>query len=169
MTSVDAYIDDLEAESRAIRSEESEDLDRMRECKGAMNQGMSVHLIALNSIASAHADTNLFQRMVSSDGFDLPVEEVAGIAGDAFLDRVEGFRERYCLENVAALLERLPDALDSVSDEKTFIDLVRKLRAYLNHLQFQIAARIPFHELSVAFEGRRVIDEEYYAGVRTRE
>jgi len=160
--SVDSYLSDLEREKGAVRSEKSSDLKQLAERKGAMNQGFTIHIFALSDISAVHGDTSLFRTLATDENYDLPVGTVANAAAEQFEGRIAKFGGRYHLENAADLMEQLADVLREVDDEAEFVKLMRETREYLNYLQYQIGARIPFHELGVVFEGRQPIDEQYY-------
>jgi hypothetical protein len=160
MTLQSEFVEDVRAEKAAVRAGESEDLDRLAERKGAMNQGLGVHQFAFNDAGSTYEDAKLFRRIVSGDGYDLPLTDVREVAADTFAGRVSGFR-RYHLDNAADLLERLAEVVVEVDDSDDFDELIKETYEYMIHLQYRIATRLPFHELGVVFEGYKLVEEDY--------
>jgi hypothetical protein len=159
---VNEFIEKIEEKKKAVRAQRAEDLERLNDRRGAMNQRFTVTIFAMNEVSSTRGDTKFIRQLISSDEYELPLETVKKIAVDIFEGQVEMYTVRYHLEDTADLIEELIGVIEAADDETKIQDLMVHLQEYFAFLEYQIGVRIPFHDLAVAFEGRSTVDEVYY-------
>jgi hypothetical protein len=156
------YIRKLETAKESVLNGEANDLERLEERRGAMNQRFTVFMFAMNEVGSTKGDTKFVRDLLETDEYELELGTVKGISIDIFADQVEMYDVRYHLEDTAVLLNELVDVIEEIEDEDTFYETMKHVQEYMNYLGYQIGVRIPFHDLGVAFEGRSTVDEVYY-------
>jgi hypothetical protein len=143
-----------------VRQGTSPDVDRIYNLKMAHNQSFTVTMFGMVGTDGARRDCRLVMSLYSKYG--LPLGDVKPIARDLFAGQEDMFRRRYGLTDTAALVGMVSAALQASDDVEEWSALLRATVEYLTYLGHAIATRIPWHELSVAFEGVRTVHEGYY-------
>jgi len=143
-----------------VRQGTSPDVDRIYNLKMAHNQSFTVTIFGMVATDGARRDCRQVMNLYSKYG--LPLGDVKPIAHDLLAGQEDMFRRRYGLTDTAALVGTVSAALQSSGDVEEWTTLLRATSEYLTYLGHAIATRIPWHELSVAFEGVRAVHAGYY-------
>jgi hypothetical protein len=131
------------------------DIARLREQRGANNQGFTVTMFAMAEAGRCLEALRLLIARIDGWPADEPFADPDATrflsAHQAILDR------RYGLIDAARYLRRLGEAIETGDLADVHAQSLLMLN-YMNYLQFLIAVEIPWHELGVAFEGVRTIN-----------
>lgn len=153
-TELDAFLSDLAAASEEMRMGEPEDVRQLRRLPGAMGQSLTITMFGFQATDAMKSNINFLLRMVAK--YDEPW--VPTMASELLASPAKTYAKRYQLTNSAALLERAAAIAAELSgDELT--SFLRRVLEYFNFLSRQLRSLLPFHELSVTFEGYRYMTE----------
>jgi hypothetical protein len=152
---LDGLVAKIEAATAALHASEGEDLKRVKQLRGAMGQSFTTTIFAFQQ-ASSVKDGVAF---VAALAEKFPRENwVATVAAEQFRRPINTLRTRYALHDTAALHEdaaRLASTLDGAG----VLRLARTLIVYYAFLLRRLRDLLPFYELSIAFEGHKLVAE----------
>lgn len=153
--SLDGLIAKIEAATLALHAGEGADVGRVKQLRGAMGQSFTTTIFAFQQ-ASTVKDGAAF---IAALAEKFPKESwVATAAAEQFRRPINTLRTRYALLDTAALHEeaaRLAGTLDGAG----VLRLARALIVYYGFLLRRLRDLLPFYELSVAFEGQKLVAE----------
>ncbi|MDX1429068.1 MAG: hypothetical protein R3282_02220 [Rhodothermales bacterium] len=141
--------------SETMRAGEPEDITRLRRLPGAMGQSLTITMFGFQEANAIKSNVNFLLRM--ADKYDEPWVSV--VASELLAAPVKALGKRYQMTDTAALLERASRVAAGVSGEE-LVSLLRRLLEYSNFLSRRLRDLLPFHELSVTFEGYRYMTEK---------
>ena len=143
----------IEAATETLHAGEGEDVKRVKRLRGAMGQSFTTTVFAYQQ-ASSVKDGLAFVAALTDK---YPRENwIAVVAAEQFARPVNTLRTRYALQDTAALHEeaaRVTGALDGAD----VLRLTRALIVYYAFLLRRLRDLLPFYELSVAFEGHKLV------------
>ena len=152
-SSLEQLMAKLDAATAVLHAREGDDVGRVKRLRGAMGQSFTTTVFAYQQ-ASSVKDGIAF---VAALAEKFPRESwVGAVAAEQFARPVNTLRTRYALQDTAALQEeaaRVSGALDSAS-------VLRMARAFIVYYAFllrRLRDLLPFYELSVAFEGHKLV------------
>jgi len=152
---LDDLVAKIEAATAALHAGEGEDVKRVKQLRGAMGQSFTTTVFAFQQ-ASSVKDGIAF---VAALAEKFPRESwIATVAAEQFRRPVNTLRTRYALLDTAALHEEAAH-LGSTLDGADVLRLARTLIVYYAFLLRRLRDLLPFYELSVAFEGHRLVAE----------
>jgi hypothetical protein len=152
---LDGLIAKIEAATAALHAGEGQDVKRVKQLRGAMGQSFTTTIFAFQQ-ASSVKDGIAF---VAALAEKFPRESwVSTIAAEQFRRPVNTLRTRYALLDTAALHEDAA-SLGPALDGAGVLRLARTLIVYYAFLLRRLRDLLPFYELSVAFEGHKLIGE----------
>jgi len=145
----------LEAATSTLEREPGADVARVRELRGAMGQSFTTTVFAFQQ-ASTVKDGIAFLAALAEKH---PREAwVATVAVEQFRRPVNTLKTRYALLDTAALHEAAA-AVAGTLDGAAVLRLARSFIVYYAFLLRRLRDLLPFYELSVAFEGQKLIAE----------
>jgi hypothetical protein len=154
-TTLDALVGRIEGATAALHAEEGEDVKRVKRLRGAMGQSFTTTIFAFQQASSVKDGIAFIAALAEK----YPRESwLATAAAEQFRRPVNTLRTRYALLDTAALHEdagQLAETLDGAA-------LLRLSRAFIVYYAFllrRLRDLLPFYELSVAFEGQKLIAE----------
>jgi hypothetical protein len=152
---LDGLVATIEAATAALHADEGEDVRRVKQLRGAMGQSFTTTIFAFQQ-ASTVKDGIAFIAALAEKH---PRESwLATVAGEQLRRPVNTLKTRYALLDTAALHEaaaRLAPTLDGAA----LLRLTRSFIVYYAFLLRRLRDLLPFYELSVAFEGQKLIAE----------
>jgi len=154
-TALDALIARIEAATTTLSAGAAGDVARVRQLRGAMGQSFTTTIFAYQQ-ASTVRDGIAF---IAALAENFPGESWIGtVAAEQFRRPVNTLTTRYALRDTAALHTDAAALCGGLSGA----DLLRLARAMLVYYAFllrRLRDLLPFYELSVAFEGHKLIAE----------
>lgn len=152
---LDGLIARIEAATDALHAGEGPDVARVKQLRGAMGQSFTTTIFAFQQ-ASTVKDGVTF---VAALAEKFPRESwVSTVAAEQFRRPINTLRTRYALLDTAALHEAAA-GLAGTLDGAGLLRLARTLIVYYAFLLRRLRDLLPFYELSVAFEGHKLIGE----------
>lgn len=151
----DQLMKDLAAASETMRAGDPEDIARLRRLPGAMGQSLTITMFGFQEANTIKSNVNFLLRML--DKHEEPW--VSTVTSELLAASVKALGKRYQMSDSAVLLERASVVAGEVSGEE-LLALVRRLLEYTNFLSRRLRDLLPFHELSVTFEGYRYMTEK---------
>jgi hypothetical protein len=151
---LETFLSDLAIASEAMRMGEPEDIRQLRRLPGAMGQSLTITMFSFQQAEGMKSNLNFLLKL--ADKHDEPW--VSTVTGELLASPIKTFGKRYQLTNSAALLERAAGLAVGLSGDE-MIPFLRRLLEYFNFLSRQLRSLLPFHELSVTFEGYRYMSE----------
>ena len=152
---LDELVAKIEAATSALHAGEGEDVTRVRQLRGAMGQSFTTTVFAFQQ-ASSVKDGIAF---VAALAEKFPREGwVATVAAEQFRRPINTLRTRYALLDTAALHAEAAD-LGGTLEGAGVLRLARALIVYYAFLLRRLRDLLPFYELSVAFEGHKLVAE----------
>jgi hypothetical protein len=152
---LEALVARIEAATASLHADESADVKRVKQLRGAMGQSFTTTIFAFQQ-ASSVKDGVAF---VAALAEKYPHEGwLATVATEQFRRPVNTLKTRYALLDTAALHEdaaRLAATLDGAG----LLRLARSFIVYYAFLLRRLRDLLPFYELSVAFEGQKLVAE----------
>lgn len=150
MAGHDALIDTLEKSIQSIRTGGCDDIDEMLKLKGPFDQGFTPLIAAWAEMSVCSSLVRMAQRCIS-DGADR--ETAVSAAGMLIGARANTLRERYHMADGASLMSAVAACVQASTDLSEVESAMSLLLEYIHFAQHEIRSRIPWHELSVAYEG----------------
>lgn len=152
---LDGLIAKIDAATAALHGGEGADVARVKQLRGAMGQSFTTTIFAFQQ-GSSVKDGIAF---VAALAEKFPRESwVATVAAEQFRRPVNTLRTRYALLDTAALHEDAA-AMAGTLDGAGVLRLARALIVYYGFLLRRLRDLLPFYELSVAFEGHKLVAE----------
>ena len=152
---LDELVAKIEAATTALNAGKGEDINRVKQLRGAMGQSFTTTIFAFQQASSVKDGVAFLAALAEK----FPRESwIAKVAAEQFRRPVNTLRTRYALHDTAALHEdaaRLAGTLDSAA----VLRLARTLIVYYAFLMRRLRDLLPFYELSVAFEGHKLVAE----------
>ncbi len=149
-------LDQVSAATEVIWQGTSPDVERMYNRKMAHNQSFTVMIFGQNAVDGTRKDCRHLVALLRRYG--IPLADVKRIGRDLLAADADMFQRRYGLVDTAALIRNLSEALEASDDSEEWATALLRTADYLYYLSHAIAVHIPWHELSVAFEGVRAIN-----------
>lgn len=160
--SLETVLEHIAAETNAVKGDtRAPDLQRIYNRRLANNQAFTVMIFGMAAMQKLHADVRLLMQMVESHG--LAIADVKKVAGALLTSHESILRKRYELTDAADLVKEARTALLEIEKSQDWNRLLTELFTYSNYVTNAIAVLIPWHELSVAFEGARTVSQGYGA------
>lgn len=150
---------DLVTAMTALNEERAEDLRRLDGLMGAMGQSFTTSVFgffqinALKDTIGTFLDLAVDARL-APDAFRLVFGEIAGKQRGALT-------RRYKLLDTAGFLGTIDGFIQTSDDRQGWRQVLVHFFEYLSFLNRRLRDRLPFHELSVAFEGAKRVNAEY--------
>ncbi len=155
MATLEALIDRIEDATTVLTSGGAADIARVKQLRGAMGQSFTTTIFAFQQ-ASAVRDGIFF---VAAMAEKYPAERwVAIVAGEQFRRPVNTLTTRYALRDTAAM-QADAAAICATLGNADILRLARVMAVYYGFLLRRLRDLLPFYELSVAFEGHKLIAE----------
>jgi hypothetical protein len=154
-TALDTLIARIEAATTTLSAGAAADVARVRQLRGAMGQSFTTTIFAFQQAGTVR-DGIAF---VASLAEKFPHESwVATVAAEQFRRPVATLTTRYAMRDTAALHTDAA-ALCARCSGADLLRLARTMLVYYAFLLRRLRDLLPFYELSVAFEGHRLIAE----------
>jgi hypothetical protein len=152
-SSLEQLIAKLDAATGILHAGEGDDVGRVKRLRGAMGQSFTTTVFAYQQ-ASSVKDGIAF---VAALADKYPRESwIAVAAAEQFARPVNTLRTRFALHDTAALHEEAAH-LSSTLDGASVLRLARAFIVYYAFLLRRLRDLLPFYELSVAFEGHKLV------------
>jgi len=152
---LDGLIAKIETATAVLEREPGADVARVKELRGAMGQSFTTTIFAFQQ-ASTVKDGIAFLAALAEKH---PREAwVATVAAEQLRRPVGTLKTRYALLDTAALHEEAA-GLAGALDGAALLRLARAFIVYYGFLLRRLRDLLPFYELSVAFEGQKLIAE----------
>jgi hypothetical protein len=135
------------------------DLQRIYVSKMANDQSFTVVMFGMAQMQKLHADLRLLMQMVENHGLAIP--DVKKVAESLLNGHENALRKRYDLTDAADLVRDAKVALLGVSSKEDWSGLLAPLSVFAHNVSHALAVLLPWHELSVAFEGARTVNRAY--------
>lgn len=131
------------------------DVSRVSRLLGAMGQSFTPTVFAYQQASTARDGVAFIASLAEKHGAEPWLRTVAA---EQFRRPVNTFKTRYAMRDTAALHEEAAGLAASLNGEQ-ILELARALVVYYAFLLRRIRDLLPFYELSVAFEGQKIIAE----------
>lgn len=152
---LDTLTTKIAAATATLEQSQGDDVRRVTQLRGAMGQSFTTTIFAFQQ-ASTVKDGLAFLAALAEK---FPRESwIATVAAEQFRRPVNTLRTRYALLDTAALHEDAAGLAGSL-DAAGVLRLARALIVYYAFLLRQLRDLVPFYELSVAFEGHKLVAE----------
>jgi hypothetical protein len=152
---LDALVAKVEAATATLHADEGADVKRVKQLRGAMGQSFTTTIFAFQQASTVKDAIALIAALAEK----FPHEGWLGtVAAEQFRRPVNALKTRYALLDTAMLHEdasRIAATLDGAG-------LLRLARAFIVYYAFllrRLRDLLPFYELSVAFEGHKLMAE----------
>jgi hypothetical protein len=155
MAALDALIGKIEAATTVLTSGEAADVARVKQLRGAMGQSFTTTIFAFQQ-ASAVRDGIFFVAGLAEK--HAGESWVATVAAEQFRRPVNTLSTRYALRDTAAMQQEAA-AICGELGNADILRLARTMIVYYGFLLRRLRDLLPFYELSVAFEGHKLITE----------
>jgi hypothetical protein len=150
---LDALVAKIDAATMQLHRGEAEDVARVSRLQGAMGQSFTTTVFAFQQASSVRDGVAFIADLAGK----YPRETWLGtVASEQFRRPVGTLRTRYAMRDTADMQE----AAANLSPELDGEGLLRLARTMMVHYAFllrRIRDLLPFYELSVAFEGHKLI------------
>jgi hypothetical protein len=153
-TTLADLLKELATAKEIVRVGNAEDVIRVKNLVGAMGQSFTTTIFAFQQASTIKSDILFVTGLASR--YKEPW--VATVAGEILRSQVKTLNTRYALKDTAALMAKAADVAVGL-DSDQIITLFRSLQEYYTFLIRRIRDFLPFHELSIAFEGYRFMTE----------
>jgi hypothetical protein len=150
-------VTDLAAVETALQSAKNgkaADIERLRDRKGANGQGFTITMFAMTEVSRCSELIGMVRGLLTKKEYTW--DQVKDLSLGLLKRHADTLDRRYALSDAAMFMTSLADAVD-IGDKAEIERLSRTLGSYLGYLNFLIAVEIPWHVLSVAFEGARTL------------
>jgi hypothetical protein len=161
MTAVDQFVDTLDDEVERIRAGDAQDIERVKDKRPPNGNRLVVMLGAVVETRATHRDTLFVRELLTSDKHDLDLGAVKSIAVSRFEGQIPTYRNRFDLTRTAELLEELVEMVPEINSDEAFLSVMKATQVYIQFLRGHFYSQVPWHDLSVTYEGRMVVDELY--------
>ncbi|WP_436934061.1 hypothetical protein [Halovenus marina] len=161
MTAVDQFVDTLDDEVERIRAGEAEDIERVKHKRPPNGNRLVVMVGAVVETRTTHRDTLFVRELLTADQYDLDLSAVKPIAVSRFEGQISTYRNRFDLTRTAELLEELVEMVPDIDSDEAFLSVMKATQVYIQFLRGHFYSQVPWHDLSVTYEGRMVVDELY--------
>ncbi len=143
-----------DAEKDEILSERAEDLGRVDSLVGAMGQSFTTTIFAFQQVSTVKSDVAFLLKFAGGNE-NVSIEVARLVASNLLANPVNTLRKRYKLVDTADLFEKASQLAGGAASKDELVTILRSLLEYLDFLARRIRVRLPFHELSVVFEGMK--------------
>lgn len=151
----DALISRIEAATAALHAGEVEDIRRVKQLLGAMGQSFTTTIFAFQQASSVKDGITFVAGLAEK----FPDQSwVATVASEQLRRPINTLRTRYALLDTAAIYEEAAKVAATL-DAAGVLRLARTLLVYYAFLLRRLRDLLPFYELSVAFEGHKLVNE----------
>jgi hypothetical protein len=161
MTAVDQFVDTLDDEVERIRAGEAEDVERVKNKRPPNGNRLVVMLGAVVETRTTHRDTLFVRELLTENQYDLDLDAVKPIAVSRFEGQIPTYRNRFDLTPTAESLEELVEIVPDIDSDEAFLSVMKATQVYIQFLRGHFYSQVPWHDLSVTYEGRMVVDELY--------
>lgn len=151
---LEAFLADLAPASETMRAGDPQDIARLRRLPGAMGQSLTITMFGFQEANTIKSNLNMLLKLV--DKHDEPW--VGQVVSTMLASPVRALGKRYALSDSAALMERAAKLAPELSGPD-MVNFLRRLLEYFNFTSRRLRDLLPFHELSVTFEGHRYMTE----------
>ena len=152
---LDTLIARIEAATTAASAGASDDVARVRQLRGAMGQSFTTTVFAYQQASTARDGIAFVAALAEK----FPAENwVATVAAEQYRRPVNTLTTRYAMRDTAALHGDAA-ALCAGLSGADLLRLARAMLVYYAFLMRRLRDLLPFYELSVAFEGHKLIAE----------
>jgi hypothetical protein len=152
-------VEQLRAATRVVREGTSPDVERIYHRRMANDQALTVTIFGMAAVDGLRRDCNLLLGLRTR--YQLSTTQARQVAADLLAGHADTLRRRYGLSDTAELVLTYAAAIQTTDEVEAWTLLQREMNDYLHYLSHAIAVHIPWHELSVAFEGARVVNVGY--------
>lgn len=151
---LDQLLEDTAAASEIMRAGDPEDIRKLRKLAGAMGQSLTITMFGFQEANAIKSNVNFLLRIAAKH----KEPWVATVVSEMLASPVGTLSKRYHLTDTATLLDRAAKIAQHL-ERDDLITLLRRLLEYSNFLGRRLRGLLPFHELSVTFEGYRYMTE----------
>lgn len=151
---LDAFLADLATASETMRAGDPADVQRLRRLPGAMGQSLTITVFGFQEANTIKSNINFLLKF--AEKHDEPW--VGTVVSEMLASPARTVGRRYALTDTASLLERAAKIAPGLSGD-AMVNLLRRLLEYFNFTSRRLRDLLPFHELSVTFEGHRYMTE----------
>ena len=153
--SLEGLLDKINRATLTLHDGKAEDVSRVSRLLGAMGQSFTPTIFAFQQASSARDGVAFVAVLAEKYGAESWLRTVAA---EQFRRPVNTLKTRYAMHDTAALHEGAAALSPSLNGEQ-MLGLARALIVYYAFLLRRICDLLPFYELSVAFEGQKIIAE----------
>jgi hypothetical protein len=157
--SVAKLTEQLRTATTVVREGTSPDVERIYHRKMANDQALTVTIFGMGAVDGLRRDCSLLLNLRTR--YQCSTTQAQQVAADLLAGHADTLRRRYGLSDTAELVLLYAAAIQANDDVADWTLLQREMNDYLHYLSHAIAVHIPWHELSVAFEGARVVNAGY--------
>jgi hypothetical protein len=152
---LDGLIERIEAATATLSTGAAADVARVRQLRGAMGQSFTTTVFAFQQAGTVRDGVAFIAGLAEK----FPGESwLATVAAEQFRRPVGTLTTRYALSDTAALHSDAAALCAGLSGAE-LLRLARAMLVYYAFLLRRLRDLLPFYELSVAFEGHRLIAE----------
>jgi hypothetical protein len=161
MTAVDQFVDTLDAEVERIRTGAADDIERVKHKRPPNGNRLVVMIGAVVETRATHRDTLFVRELLTAERYGLGLNAMKSIAVSRCEGQLPAYRKRFDLTRTAELLETLVEIVPNIDSDEAFLSVMKATQVYIQFLRGHFYSQIPWHDLSVTYEGRMVVDELY--------
>lgn len=152
---LDALITKIAAATATLEESQGDDVKRVTQLRGAMGQSFTTTIFAFQQASTIKDGIGFLAALAEK----FPRENwVATVATEQLRRPVNTLRTRYALLDTSGLHEEAANLAESL-DAAGVLRLARALIVYYGFLLRRLRDLLPFYELSVTFEGHRLVAE----------
>ena len=153
--SLESFLQNLEKEKEKAKTQEADDLKRVKNLIGPFGQSFSSLIYAFQYVEEFKSFLHFLRTTLLSE---LEEEQIKKIAYFVLSSNMKSCRNRYEMKDTADILEDASRLVTSLDKEKLEI-LFKNLLEYINYLDRGIRTMIPFYELSLTYEGVKLAEK----------
>jgi hypothetical protein len=144
----------VEAALQSAKGGMAADIERLRDRKGANDQGFTITMFAMTEVSRCSELVGMVRGLPAKKEYTW--DQVKDLSLGLLRRHADTLDRRYALSDTAIFMTALADAVEA-GDKAEIERLCLAVGSYLGYLNFLIAVEIPWHELAVAFEGARTL------------
>jgi hypothetical protein len=132
------------------------DVERLLGRRGAHGQGFTPTLFGLFEVADCRQAVDLVSSLLNTEKY--PKGMINELGAPLLARHIDTLERRYGMIDSARYVTLAYSLIHADAPKSDVLEVMDLLNDYFNFLHFLIALEIPWHELSVAFEGARTVN-----------
>lgn len=152
---LESYLKYLEKEKTKVKAQEADDLKKVKTLVGPKGQSFSTTIYTFQEVEVIRKRIHFLRSVLLNE---LEEEQIRKVTFLVLSSDVKKLHIRYHMDDTADILEGASKLVSSLNKEE-LESLFKNLGEYFNYLHRAIRTMIPFYELSLTFEGVKLVEK----------